>query len=224
MSHFTLNDWISNVASVLVNRSFVNMWYRLQQYSQATPNLLNAHLSSFTASDLQDCRRGFDPWPQVLPLDMGENSRHNTSESWASIFTSSSRNSKPKILNTQKQKRGKRLNSSCMWTQRKVQKVQTCMSTSLTAGFHSGLLLPGVVHQDWYPALWSQPSHQPLRPPPSPPLPAGAPCSPPHTKSSAGPEKKKKKTGRGLWQQTWTPTPAAIRRHTWMIRPDMLSR
>lgn len=59
----------------------------------------------------------------------------------------------------------------------------------LTAGFHSDLRLPGVVHQDWFPALWSQPSHRLLPTPPSPPPPAGAACSPLRTKSSAGPER-----------------------------------
>lgn len=47
---------------------------------------------------------GDDLWPEVLPVDVGENARHNTSESWASIFTSSSRKSRLKILNTHTQK------------------------------------------------------------------------------------------------------------------------
>lgn len=66
-------------------------------------------------------------------------------------------------------------------------RVHTYACVFLTAGFHSGLQLPAVVHRGWYPALWSQPSHQPLLPPLCPPLPAGAVCPPQHTKSLEDP-------------------------------------
>lgn len=54
---------------------------------------------------IMECCPGDDLWPAVVPVEEGENSRHNTSESWASIFISSSRNSKPKILNTETHRR-----------------------------------------------------------------------------------------------------------------------
>ena len=81
------------------------------------------------------------------------------------------------------------------WTQARF------VSASLTAGFHSGLQQPGAARQDWYSELGSRPSHQPRLTPPSPPQPAGAVCSPPHTKSSAGPERQ---TGSESWRRTDT--------------------
>lgn len=61
--------------------------------------LLNVSVFSFSFSQRAEGQSA-DFWPEVLPVDMGENARHNTSESWASIFTSSSRKSRLKILNT----------------------------------------------------------------------------------------------------------------------------